>query len=96
MTPNDQGEFTIDSRSTTPIRALASVVLYSFVVALTRSRASVAVPESETFRMDWRSADSNRLRSSEIAYGCAHVCDGRLTFWVRSRVSPSFFAIATR
>src|SRR4029077_18294954 len=58
------------------------------------SQVTVAVPESETFRMDWRSADSDRLRSSEIACGCAHVGDGRLTFWVRSRVSPSFFAIA--
>ena len=58
------------------------------------SQVTVAVPESETFRVDWRSADSDRLRSSEIACGCAHVGDGRLTFWVRSRVSPSFFAIA--
>jgi AraC family transcriptional regulator len=52
------------------------------------------VHESETFRMDWRSADSDRLRSSEIAYGCAHVGDGRLPFWVRSQASPSFFAVA--
>jgi AraC family transcriptional regulator len=44
--------------------------------------------------MDWRSADSDRLRSSEIARGHAHVGDGRFPFWFRSQASPSFFAIA--
>src|SRR6185312_11908194 len=32
--------------------------------------------------------------SSEISRGHAHVGDGRLPFWFRSRASPSFFAIA--
>jgi len=47
-----------------------------------------------TYQLDWRSADSDRLRSSEISRGHAHVGDGRLPFWFRSRASPSFFAIA--
>ena len=106
--PNDQGEFTIDFRSTKPIRTLpfkdrlglggtAFVRGSSFPIEGLRVRSSqvtVAIHESETFRMDWRSADSDRLRSSEIACGNAHVGDGRSPFWVRSQASPSFFAIA--
>ena len=57
-------------------------------------QVTVAIHESETYRMDWRSAHSDRLRSNEIARGHAHVGDGRLPFWFRSRASPSFFAIA--
>jgi AraC family transcriptional regulator len=106
--PNDQGEFTIDFRSTPPIRTLAFKERLGLGgIALLRgssepieglrvrsSQVTVAIHESETFRMDWRSADSDRLRSSEIAYGDAHVGDGRLPFWVRSQASSSFFAVA--
>jgi AraC family transcriptional regulator len=53
----------------------------------------VAIHESATYQLDWRSAESDRLRSSEISRGYAHVGDGR-PFWFRSRVSPSFFGIA--
>jgi AraC family transcriptional regulator len=55
---------------------------------------TVAIHENETYRLDWRSAESDRLRSSEIARGHAHVGDGRFPFWFRSQASPSFFAIA--
>ena len=106
--PNDQGEFTIDFRSTTPIRTLTfkdrlGLGGIAFVrgsshpiegLRVRSSQVTVAIHESETFRMDWRSADSDRLRSSEIACGYAHVGDGRLPFWVRSQASPSFFAVA--
>jgi AraC family transcriptional regulator len=57
-------------------------------------QVTVAIHESATYRLDWRSADSDRLRSSEISRGHAHVGDGRFPFWFRSRASPSFFAIA--
>ena len=83
--PNDQGDFTIDFRSTPPIRTLAfkerlGLGGIAFVrgsshpiegLRVRSSQVTVAIHESETFRMDWRSADSDRLRSSEIAYGYA-------------------------
>ena len=106
--PNEQGDFTIDFRSTAPIRTLSfknrlglgGITLVrgsSHPIEGLRVRSSqvtVAIHESETFRMDWRAADSDQLRSSEIACGHAHVGDGRLPFWVRSQASPSFFAVA--
>src|SRR4029450_5883051 len=90
--PNDQGEFTIHFRSTAPIRTLtfkdrlglggiAFVRGSSHPIEGLRVRSSQGtggIHESETFRMDWRSADSDRLRSSEIACGYAHVGDGKL------------------
>src|SRR5262245_51890017 len=106
--PKGQDEFTFDFRSTPPIRAVEfKDRLAMGGVALVRGishpieglrvcspQVTVAIHESGTFHMDWRSADSDRLHSSEIAYGCAHVGDGRLPFWVRSQASPSFFAVA--
>ena len=78
------------------------MVLHSFVVAVSpieglrvgSSQVTVAIHEGETFRMDWRAADSDRLRSSEIVRDHAHVGDGRLPFWVRSQAPASFFAVA--
>ena len=106
--PNGEGELTIDFKSTQAIRTLALKDQLDFgAVVLVRGtsqpiegfwvrspQVTVAIHESETFRMDWRSADSDRLRSSEIACGYAHVGDGKLPFWVRSQASPSFFAVA--
>src|SRR5262245_35178088 len=106
--PKGQDEFTIDFRSTRPIGILAIKVRLelggiAFVrgsshpidgLRVSSPQVAVAIHESETFRMDWRSADSDR--SSEIAYGCAHGSDGRLPVWVRSQASPSFFAVAIR
>jgi hypothetical protein len=51
-------------------------------------QVTVAIHENETYRLDWRSAHSDRLRSSEITLGHAHVGDGRLPFWFRSQASP--------
>jgi len=106
--PKGQDESTIDFRSTPAIRTLAFKDRLGFgAVAFVRGiscpieglsvrspQITAAIHESETFRMDWRSADSDRLHSSEIARGQAHVGDGRLPFWFRSQASPSFFAIA--
>jgi AraC family transcriptional regulator len=106
--PNNQGELTIDFRSRPPMRILAfkdrlELGSIAFVRGSSRPidglhvrcpQVTVAIHESETLRMDWRLADSDRLRSSEITYGCAHVGDGRSPFWVRSPASPSFFAVA--
>jgi AraC family transcriptional regulator len=58
------------------------------------SRVTVAIHEGETFAMDWRAADNDRLRSNEIVRNNAHVVDARLPFWVRSQASMSFFAIS--
>ena len=106
--PNEQGEFTIDFRSTPPIRALVfkdRLALGGIVLVRGSSRpieglrvrssqVTVAIHEGETFRMDWRAPDSDRLRSSKIARDHAHVGDARLPFWVRSQEPASFFAVA--
>jgi len=106
--PKGQDELTIDFKSTPTSRTLSFRDQLGFgAVAFVRGisqpieglrvrspQITVAVHESETFRMDWRSADSDRLHSNEIARGHAHVGDGRLPFWFRSQASPSFFAIA--
>jgi len=106
--PKGQDESTIDFRLTPAIRTLAFKDRLGFgAVAFVRGiscpieglsvrspQITAAIHESETFRMDWRSADSDRLHSNEIARGQAHVGDGRLPFWFRSQASPSFFAIA--
>jgi AraC family transcriptional regulator len=44
--------------------------------------------------MDWRGAESDRIRSSTISHGQVHVGDARVPFWVRYSASPSFFAFA--
>ena len=106
--PKGQEEFTIDFRSTPPIRglifkdrlALGGIVLVRGSsrpidgLRVGSSQVTVAIHEGETFRMDWRAPDSDRLRSSKIARDHAHVGDARLPFWVRSREPASFFAVA--
>jgi AraC family transcriptional regulator len=44
--------------------------------------------------MDWRTPDSDRLRSAVISPGQIHIGDGRLPFWVRCDAQPSFFAVS--
>jgi len=106
--PKGQDEFTIDFRSTPPIRALVFKDRLALGgIALVRgscrpieglrissSQVTVAIHEGKMFRMDWRAPDSDRLRSSEIARDHAHVGDRRLPFWVRSQGPASFFAVA--
>jgi AraC family transcriptional regulator len=58
------------------------------------AQITVAVHDGATFDMDWRGAESDRLRSSTVSHGRVHVGDGRLPFWVRCNASPSFFAFA--
>ena len=58
------------------------------------AQITVAIHERTPFRMDWRTAESDRLRSAVIAPGQVHIGDGRLPFWVRSKASPTFFAMA--
>jgi hypothetical protein len=61
---------------------------------LAASQVTVALHEGKAFEMDWRASDGERLQSSTISHGQAHIGDARLPFWVRYSVSPSFFAIA--
>jgi hypothetical protein len=93
--PKGRDAFAIDFRSTRPMRTFAfQDRLGSGGIVLVRgtsqpieglrvrcSQVTVAIHEGDTFRMDWRAADSDRLRSSEIARDDAHVGDGRLPFW---------------
>jgi AraC family transcriptional regulator len=58
------------------------------------AQITVAIHDGATFDMDWRGGESDRLRSSIVSHGRAHVGDGRLPFWVRCNASPSFFAFA--
>jgi AraC family transcriptional regulator len=106
--PDGQDDTTVDFASVRPRHSLAfeyrfgfggvTLVQGSFQASEgTRVRSSqvlVALHESEPFRLEWRGADSDRLRSSEIARGHAHVGDGRPPFWVRSHGTAAFFAIA--
>lgn len=101
-----QNGHTIDFSSIPPAREFAFRDRLSFGgVRLTRGRfrpsegvsvrsseVTVAIHQSESFWMDWRGPESDRLRRNEIARGHAHVGDGRHPFWVRCRASPSFFA----
>ena len=98
----------IDSKAQSPIRPfivkdrleLGGVALIrgscqpSEGLRVCSSRVTVALHEGETFAMDWRAADKDRLRSNEIVRNNAHVVDARLPFWVRSQASMSFFAIS--
>src|SRR6478672_6103352 len=100
--PKGQDEFTIDFRSTPPIRALVFKDRLALGgIALVRgssrpieglrvrsSQVTVAIHEGKML------PDSDRLRSSEIARDHAHVGDARLPFWVRSQAPASFFAVA--
>src|SRR5262249_14724097 len=106
--PKGEDAFSIDFKSTPTSRTIAFKHQLGFgAVAFVRGtsqpiegfrvrspQVTVAIHESKAYRMDWRSADSDRLRSSEITRGQAHVGDGRFPFWFRSQASPSFFAIA--
>src|SRR6185437_6138421 len=106
--PNGEDAFSIDFKSTATSRTIAFRDRLGFgAVTFVRGTSkpiegvrvcSHTVPDeihkNETYRLDWRSADSDRLRSSEITRGHAHVGDGRSPFWFRSQASASFFAIA--
>jgi AraC family transcriptional regulator len=58
------------------------------------SQVTVGLYDGAPFEMEWRPPDSDRLRSSMMSRGQAHVGDGRLPLWVRCAASPSFFAFA--
>jgi AraC family transcriptional regulator len=58
------------------------------------AQITVAIHDGVTFDMDWRGAESDRLRSSTVSHGRVHVGDGRLPFWVRCNASPTFFAFS--
>ena len=61
---------------------------------LAAAQVIVAIHDGKSFEMDWRGAESDRIQSSIVAHGQAHVGDARFPFWVRYSASPSFFAIA--
>ncbi len=58
------------------------------------SQVTVGIYDGAPFHMEWRSPESDRLQSSAMSRGQAHVGDGRLPLWVRCNASPSFFAFA--
>ena len=58
------------------------------------SQVTIGIYDGSSFQMDWRSPESDRLQSSAMSRGQAHVGDGRLPLWVRCNASPSFFAFA--
>ena len=58
------------------------------------SQVTVGVYEGAPFNMEWRYPDGDRVRSSTMSPGQAHVGDGRLPLWVRCAASPAFFAFA--
>jgi AraC family transcriptional regulator len=58
------------------------------------SQVTVGIYDGAAFEMDWRAPDSDRLHSSAMSRGQAHVGDSRLPLWVRCNASPSFFAFA--
>jgi AraC family transcriptional regulator len=61
---------------------------------LAASQVIVAIHDGKAFDMDWRGAESDRVQSSTISHGQAHVGDARLPLWLRYYASPSFFAFA--
>jgi AraC family transcriptional regulator len=54
----------------------------------------VAIHEGAAIEMEWRSPESDRIRSSTVANGNAHLADGRLPFWIRFNAATSFFALS--
>ncbi len=58
------------------------------------SHVTVAIHCSEAFTMERRIPGSDRLQSSIVGPGRAHVIGARLPFWHRWETSPSFFAFA--
>jgi AraC family transcriptional regulator len=56
------------------------------------SQVIAATSEGAACRIDWRSEESDRIRSSIICEGQAHVGHGRIPIWARSDASASFFA----
>jgi AraC family transcriptional regulator len=61
---------------------------------LEATQVIVAIHDGKAFDMDWRRAESDRIQSSNISHGQAHIGDARLPFWLRYGASPSFFALA--
>jgi len=58
------------------------------------AQITVAIHDGADFALDWRAADSDRIQSSTVSHGQAHVGDRRVPLWVRYSASPSFFAFA--
>lgn len=56
------------------------------------SQVTVAISEGAPFQIDWRTPESDRLRSSVISDGQAHIGHGHLPLWIRCNAAPSFFA----
>ena len=61
---------------------------------LAASQVTVAIHEGKAFEMNWRGAESDRIRSITVSHSQAHVGDARLPLWIRYSASPSFFAFA--
>jgi AraC family transcriptional regulator len=61
---------------------------------LTAPQVIVAIHEGEAFALEWRGAESDRVRSSIVSHNQAHIGTARLPFWVRHDASPSFLAFA--
>ena len=58
------------------------------------AQVTAAIYDGASFRMDWRSPESDRLQSSIVADGRAILADAGLPMWKRWQTSPAFFAFA--
>lgn len=56
------------------------------------SEVTVAISEGTPFQIDWRGPDSDRLRSTVIAAGQAHLGHGHRALWIRCMAPAAFFS----
>jgi len=61
---------------------------------LASPQVTVVIHEGAPFRMDWRTPGSDKVRSSPVSPGCAHVADAGLPSWQRWEGTQSIFAFA--
>ena len=57
-------------------------------------QVSVIIHEGAPFRMDWRPPGSDKMRSSTVSQGCAHVANGEVPSWLRWEGTHSIFTFA--
>lgn len=58
------------------------------------AQVTTAIYDGASFRMDWRSPESDRVQSSLVADGRAILADAGLPMWKRWQARPSLFAFA--
>lgn len=56
------------------------------------SQVTVAISEGSPFRVGWRRPESDRLRSTTITSGEAHLGHGHGALWIRCAAPAAFFS----